>query len=349
MKTPFLFFATLLCGIIPSRATQLTLSNDVGGTAQYTTIQAAIQAAQLNDTILVQGSPISYGDFDLNKAVSIIGPGHHPTALGAYSAVFGTCYTYQSSSGARLIGLDLATCRQALQDPTQLLDNFIIRNCRLNTLSFYMLTSNCIVEGNFLGTVEMNSVIGCEMIYRNNVFLNVNQSPYPQISNVNSAVIFDHNNFMSINSGCYPFENVRQATISNNIFQFLNLSTSGAMSNSFYNCNVMNNAAFACNDNLPGANNAGSGNLNGTYPDFVNYPGTPAAFNWSFDLHLQANSPLLGAATDGTQIGIYGGNFIFHASGEPIGMPSMNSLNISNVAVPVNGMLNVNFTAEPAE
>ena len=111
----------------------------------------------------------------------------------------------------------------------------------------------------------------------------------------------------------------------------------------------MNNASFMCSGDLPGANNTGSNNLNGVDPLFVNYPAIPTDYSGAYDIQLQAGSPLLTAGSDGTQPGVYGGTFTFHESGEPIGMPSMNTLNIGNVAVPLNGTLNVNFTAEQAE
>jgi len=49
--------------------------NNVGGTAPYSSIQAAIRLAEDGDTIMVDGSPEEYGKTTLNKRVVLIGPG----------------------------------------------------------------------------------------------------------------------------------------------------------------------------------------------------------------------------------------------------------------------------------
>jgi hypothetical protein len=345
MKKTLLFLTVLVFGTNQLWASQYTVSNAIGGAAQFTTIQSAIDSAQPNDTILVQGSTINYGDFNITKALTIIGPGHHPTAIGAFSSTTGNCSISPVASGTRLIGLDIFAISIGGVTPV---DNFIVRNCIIrNNMNFQNSTTNCVFEGNFIyASIQMYDFQGMEMIFRNNVFFHT--SVGPRITNINSPIIFDHNTFLGTSSG-RPFNVVYQAIISNNIFYNCELTNTGSLSTSYNGCVVINNATYLCAGSLPGANNTGSGNLNGVDPLFVNYPAIPTDFSWLYDIHLQPSSSLLEAGSDGTQIGVYGGTYPFRLSGEPIGMPSMNTLTIDNVAVPLNGTLNVNFSAEQAE
>lgn len=345
MKNTLLLLTILVLGISQVSATQHTVSNAIGGAAQFTSIQSAIDAAQPNDTILVQGSTINYIDANITKALTIIGPGHHPTATGSFAAVMGNCNITPVASGTRLIGLDVFTI--SMSGGTSV-DNVIVRNCIIrNAMSFQNSTTNCVFEGNFIySTIVMYDYQGMEMIFRNNVFFST--STWARITNINSPIIFDHNTFLGTSTG-RPFNFVYQAIISNNIFYNCELTNTGSLSTSYNGCVVTNNATYLCAGSLPGANNTGSGNLNGVDPMFVNYPAIPSNYSWLYDIHLQPGSSLLGAGSDGTQIGVYGGTYPFHQSGEPIGMPSMNTLTIDNVAVPLNGTLNVNFSAEQAE
>ena len=345
MKKTLLFLTVLVFGTNQLWASQYTVSNAIGGAAQFTTIQSAIDSAQPNDTILVQGSTITYTDFTPTKPLTIIGPGHHPTATGSFAAVMGNCNITPVASGTRLIGLDIFAISIGGATPV---DNFVVRNCIIrNNMNMQNSTSNFVFEGNFIyASIQMYDFQGMEMIFRNNVFFN--NGIGPRIVSINSPIIFDHNTFLGTSSG-RPFGLVTQAIISNNIFYNCELTNTGSLSNAYYACVVTNNATYLCAGSLPGANNNGSGNLNGVDPLFVNYPAIPTDFSWMYDIHLQPGSSLLGAGSDGTQIGVYGGTYPFHQSGEPIGMPSMNTLTIDNVAVPLNGTLNVNFSAEQAE
>jgi hypothetical protein len=345
MKTSQLFLIALFSATMPLWATQHTVSNAVGGAAQFTTVQSAIDAAQPNDTILVQGSTINYPDINITKALTIIGPGHHPTAIGSFAAVVGNCTVTPLSSGTRLVGLDVYSINLGGGDAV---DNFVVRNCIIrNNMAFQNSTTNCVFEGNFIyAGIVMYDFQGMEMIFRNNVFFH--NSTGPRIVSINSPIIFDHNTFLGNSTGRI-FNLVNQAIISNNIFYNCDLSNTGSFSSSYNGCVITNNATFLCAGTLPGATNSGSGNLNGVDPLFVNYPGIPSDFSWLYDIRLQTGSSLLSAGSDGTQIGVYGGTYPFRLSGEPIGMPSMNTLSIDNVAVPLNGTLNVNFSAEQAE
>jgi hypothetical protein len=78
MKTNLLLLVATFMVII-ANATILTVNNNPAGFAQYNTIQAAINAAESGDTILVHGSETVYAGFTINnKKLAIIGPGVFP-------------------------------------------------------------------------------------------------------------------------------------------------------------------------------------------------------------------------------------------------------------------------------
>lgn len=57
-------------------ATILRVSNVSGSTAPYETLEAAHEAANTGDTIMVDGSSTSYGEFKITKTITLIGPGY---------------------------------------------------------------------------------------------------------------------------------------------------------------------------------------------------------------------------------------------------------------------------------
>ena len=66
-----------LCATMAAQATILRVSNVSGSTAPYSTVQAALSAAAVGDTIMLDASSESYDlDYKVNKRVVIIGPGY---------------------------------------------------------------------------------------------------------------------------------------------------------------------------------------------------------------------------------------------------------------------------------
>src|SRR5215211_3890231 len=77
MKQFFLFLS--LSAGVTIHATVRTVSNQPGLVAQYTTIQAAVNASANGDTVYVQGSNIQYAGFTItDKRLTVIGPGWSP-------------------------------------------------------------------------------------------------------------------------------------------------------------------------------------------------------------------------------------------------------------------------------
>lgn len=73
-KLTFLLLALLAGGVISAKT--LRVNNVAGAMAPYTTVTAALEAAADGDVIILEGSPTSYGDFEVTKAVTIQGNGY---------------------------------------------------------------------------------------------------------------------------------------------------------------------------------------------------------------------------------------------------------------------------------
>src|SRR6187402_3172566 len=87
MKKIFLILSMGLC--VNMFAIVRTVSNNPGTVAQFTTIQAAVDASISGDTIYIHGSSNSYGSFNItDKRLTYIGPGWSPlTNLNPLTAI----------------------------------------------------------------------------------------------------------------------------------------------------------------------------------------------------------------------------------------------------------------------
>jgi hypothetical protein len=340
-----LLFSIAIFLSLNSFATQWTVSNYASIPGQFSNISSAISAASDYDTLLVQGSPTTYSDFSITRPLYIIGAGHHSGSVTGYATIVNSIVILQSGSGSTLEGFSITSLSNTNYSET--VTNFTLRNCYLSTVNFWATFMGSLFEGNVLsGQLSFANNINSEMIVRNNIFLaNVAQSSYGVISSIRSGVILDHNAFISAYSNHYPFTDVSLATITNNFFLNFDTSFLNGNANGYYNCVCNNNATYLCSANIPSGSNTGTGNLNGVSPLFLNYPVVPAPWLWTYDLHIDPTSLLTGAATDGTDIGLYGGGFTFHQSGEPFGVPVVRVMNINNSVVPLNGTLDVHFEA----
>lgn len=86
------------------------VNNNIGVTADFTTLQAAHDGAAAGDSIYLEGSANSYGNLNCSKKLYIVGPGYfldqvpNTQALN-YSAIVGGFNLYNGSAGTVIQGL----------------------------------------------------------------------------------------------------------------------------------------------------------------------------------------------------------------------------------------------------
>jgi len=344
MKTIITTLVLFICLIaLNVSATILTVSNYAPVPAQYNDINAAITAATVGDTIYVHGSPMAYPTTYVTKRLVLIGPGYHPNTDFPYAAtVWTTINYYLAANGSSFIGLSCQSIQSAAGAASDTIRNLTFLNCQFyqGTLSVNqknydnILVENCVFLdcGNALSFTSPGATYQVGLVVRNCVFSNTPVA-------VESNSIVDHCIFIGGNTGTQAFYDCSNATFSNNIIDARTISNVYVV-----NCIFNNNLSYNCSNNtLPPVGNSGSGNIINATPLFVSYPATPTNFAYTHNYRLQTTSPGHNAATDGTDLGVYGGNFLFSMTGEPAFMPVMRKLDIYNTTVPFNGTLDIRY------
>lgn len=129
----------------------LRVSN-VGGTAPYNSIQAAVRAAENGDTIMVDGSPEEYEKAILSKRVVLIGPGYFLREDGL---------TTEADREARVDGLEVQAEGTVIKGMRIggwysleiKAPKVVVTRCFIGSwegIKFYAGADNCILHQNFI-------------------------------------------------------------------------------------------------------------------------------------------------------------------------------------------------------
>ena len=130
--------------------------------------------------------------------------------------------------------------------------------------------------------------------------------------------------------------------VNNNIFLATGTLTEIGLSNSSitFVSNITYSYFGATIDPLSGSNN-----LDNTDPMFENVPFGSVTDFYNNNFNLTSVSPGVNAGSDGTDIGLFGNNFVFDPNGRPNLTPYPESITITNSVVAPGQTLNVDFTA----
>ncbi|QOI97348.1 MAG: hypothetical protein HRU69_07525 [Flammeovirgaceae bacterium] len=363
----------LLLVSFASLATVRTVSNDPAVPAQFTTtgeggntsFNAAHTASSPGDTIYIYGTRFSYGTLTISKRLVVIGAGYGPNnQFGQPTRADNVSFFRDGStdpSGSVIAGLLVSSninCTGTLAT-----NNITIFRNSINSYIYTYLNSsnlgsgwtiyNNIVYGILGGASSRISSSSSNLLIANNIITG-------QVGYFNPpSVTIDHNVFL----GSSNLNSVWNAVITNNIFVrssgniFANEVVFCTFNKNISNQNTIGAAAQYNPTNIfeatylgtGGGANSGSGNLTGTNPLFINVPDNSTYSN-TYNYRLQSSSPGKNYATDGTDVGIYGGSYPFPSGGAagsgfdtspmpPI--PQVTSVNILNSTIAPNGTLNV--------
>jgi len=367
MKTTFaLLINLLLAGVLlPAQGAIRTVSNDPTRPAQFTTFDDAQTASAAGDTIYLYGSPFNYGDISIQKRLVVMGAGYGPNnQFGQPTRVNNVTFFRDTStdpSGSVITGLFISS--SIYQSGTLATNNITIFRNWVGNIIYLQLSSSQLSSGFFIYNNIISTIFGSatsrtapsstNILIANNIIRN-------SINRLNSnTVLIDHNIFL----GSINLQNIWNAIISNNIFV---RSSGDIFAGQVVFCTFSKNISLqstigpASQYNPPdifeatytgpgGGSNSGGGNLVGTNPLFVNVPNFDT-YNATYNYRLQASSPGKNYATDGTDVGIYGGSYPFPSGGNPGSgfdtspmppIPQVISVNIQNATIAPNGTLNV--------
>lgn len=330
MKKLFLLSFCSMFFIGESMARIWRVNNNTGVVADFTTIQAAHDAAAVGDTIHMEPSVNSYGGLNMNKRLVIFGMGqfaannpgiHWDTRLpylgdvNISGAAGGSTLMVRTNgriylenvSNVSLIRCVTTNSGGAPGYVTGFLDlvnadNILATGCWFTYVNFRSGSNNFLLTNSIIGNCVYNDG-GSDGIITNNI---INALPY-----------------YAGNSNCGGLSN---CVVGNNIFNRY-------QSTSFFNCNVSNN--LAPNTNLP----AGNGNLTNVDMStvFVNFDGGFVDNVYQ----LKPGSPAIGAGGGGVDCGAFGGNTPFRLAMSPP-IPSINKMSLP--ATPSGNSMTLTFS-----
>lgn len=332
-----------------------TVNNDPNAGAQFTTIQDAVNAAANGDTILVAGSETTYPSFTLNKSLTIIGPGYLPdeSEQFGFSALVGGMSIENQSEALQTNGSDSwiegliftspvglgVTTQDTLENVTLTKNEF---RGRINFNDCYnIFIYNNLISSDIYGNFGNGSNNIKENIFIQNNIFTTGSTPIDYF--YTSKIVISNNLFISNSSTSDIFLGNRFITFTNNIVYGLR---PGINRDDCDFCTITNNIVTNANVvTFDYGTNSTANNLENVNPGFVNAP--DFIFDFTDDYTLSPTSPAIGAASDGGDIGIYGGQYPFPGDTSPSPLfPKITDFNIQNGSVPQGGTLDVQFKAK---
>lgn len=308
----------------------------------YSDINVAMTNASAGDTLFIYPSNVRYGnyygDVTVKKKLHFIGVG----------------YDGNNNFGSRFRTMTLDTATSPASNPSGssfqglTVGSISVSKANINNItingnyisSYIELHSSCsgwIIENNFIDNyINING--NSNITIRNNIF----DGTYGIYTSSSSSVIISHNLFMNWRY----FYNVFNATVSNNIFICYSATNTSYMNNNTF----VNNISWRSSSTpytLPPASNTGTGNISNQDPQFET-AASSGSFDYTKDYHLKSTSPAKNAASDGTDIGPYGGTNPFIWGGA-FTIPSVTEMYIKNPVVNQGTNINIKVKAKKAD
>lgn len=343
MKTILQICASIALGASLHAATW-TVDNVASRPADFRTIQAAIDAAAVGDTILVAGSSVSYSGFTLTKRLILKGPG--------ISTIHG--------GSARVAGSD----NIILTEVTDTLDPNHGRNAGGTVIEGLRISVSLIIESSCPNvSLSRTEQTGGDTLLSgaNTLAINCYFSTTVVFNGINSAA---HGTFME--RGCFTASNVLLQNcvlgITTNgsgsaIFNSGSIFSGGVIFNSQVDSTIRNSILLSSSDigvglytgaifdhclalghrNLP----QGNGNMSLPPTAFSTvFVGTPGPTG----LQLKEGSPAIGAGKNGVDLGVWAGSAPFVQDLIPA-LPRISGM-VAPVVVPDSSGLIFEVTAE---
>lgn len=294
------------------------------GANNFDTLQEAVDAASDGDIIHVIASSSPYPKLELSKSLQIIGQGFlKETSIEGIDLLDG-------ASGTLIDGFYFRGPLTIKGD----VGGLAVRNCifvgggitprpRL-ILEEEASVAGLLIQNNIFNTRESSGEasrvkLGTDnnhqnVIIANNIFTNTAGASGGDISVGNQTQVSFNIFYGGSGTTSNAFVNVRNSSIENNIFIGKRVQGNPSVSNSEFNHNIIFEASpisFPIGSN----NNTGTGNIEGQDPQFVDLEPSTSAWNFTWDATLEESSPAIGAATDGTDMGLFGGLNPFNMRG----------------------------------
>ncbi len=307
-----LLFFGIVSGMLRAETFRVNnLLNEDPSAGIYADIQAAHDAANNGDTLMIEGSSQNYSDFTSIKKLVIKGPGYYLDENPGLSAntlpvrIVGAVYFNEGSGGSVIMGVEF-TSSISLND-----DNLTVRRCiiqQLNTASNKenITVTECIFISGYLNSLVINNLVLSNNIFTNSGFYIQEGTTGVFLNNIVACDI------LTIPSGIDIKNNIFFTTAKDNIV--LPLLPDPNIS---YNISVTDHFGT---DNHNQANVSESSLFMGALTESTDG-------RWQ----LKESSPAFGAGEGGVDCGAFGGPQPYILSGLPVG-PVIYELNVSSYA-----------------
>jgi hypothetical protein len=352
MKQLFSFLLSVIT--VTAFATVRTVSNNPATIAQFSTIQAAVNASNSGDTIYVHGSPTAYDIVTItNKRLVMIGPGFGPDKnIPVTVSIPG--FTINGSAGSsdfcELQGLIIFNF-VANQGVNNLR---LIRNQFQGNFNFAhtIAATDFLMEGNyFQANIATNgSATFTNFLFQNNMFYGVPCCTQGNISGFTNStnVVFNHNLFTTTPGTFQIFNsNCRFLILTNNIFvnrnPAANLSLSTFTNNITFNCGTFGDTAWIRNSNVDGG-----GNIAAQDPQMFDQASVNAGSGNPLMNLTIGTGPANNSGTDGKDMGLLFDvtGSLNWADGRNSRLPRIFKMNVVNPTVAVGGTITVTVEAK---
>jgi hypothetical protein len=328
-----------------------TVDNNATSGAQFTSVQAAIDAAAPGDFVHVHPSPDSYGDITINKTIHIRGLGHYPELNTSEIAKIGSV-GFSAPLGAPNSSISGVEILQIQGFGAEDYSGFQITNNKITNTVFGNNagnTENWLIQGNAFisnSTQVISPNYSDNWVIVNNYIQNATTSfSWVIFQSMNSSTVIRNNVIFSHVNDASPwlYNDCIGLEIENCIFLFSQAAATSVGGNNatvnYNNCLLYNYSGQTMNE-LPGGDN-----LANVDPMFMNDGGDPW-FTYSDNYNLDPSSPAYQYGTDGQDLGIYGNDIQFSMEGYPNDLPFPTGMTISSTQVTNGGTLEVEFKAK---
>lgn len=298
----------------------------------YETLVEAIAGANNGDIVYVSAGSYDVNNLEVNKGVHIIGAGYNPyTASATGNTVFtGTLRIMTGADGGSLQGVYVSgSISFGTSDENSTVNNYTISRCYVNTImlswqwagkqsgSNFTITEN-VIEGAVYGGDATN------LVFSNNILFQTATLARP-ITYFKNALV-TNNILISVDDVMGNM--VTGTTFRNNIIPVGGLKVVNSYSDNLY----LNNLYCRPEGLFSYGVVQSVGNvLIDRDKLFINQAGDKYNFKDNYHLTQEATEAITG--TDGTEVGIYGGDYPFKDGGAPLN-PQIIEKNVSTSTNP---------------
>jgi hypothetical protein len=342
-----ILWSILFCFSLFTAVAQYNFVVQNGSAKVYKTMADAYANSVKGDTIYLPGG--SFTMPNVEKKLVLIGVGYHPdsTVSTFYTRINNAVIFTPNADSTVISGIHFAS-NVTFGDATNDATDYQIHRCRINgslilkqesatERNINALISESIIDGN------IDARKGGNIIVEKTIIRGVAQNFRSSLFN---RCFFSFGTYSGFGYS-WAFTATQNCQIKNSIFNYNRYSTWYVDVSDNINNNFINNI-MAGNITFPNGTNTGDFNLTGIdlATVFEAIDGNLQDYSYKHDFRLKSGSPAIGAGTNGTDIGLYGGNAPFKVGGLPQ-VPHVRNVKINEEAV--NGQLPIEITVKAQE